>query len=404
MLSGNALHNMLYGGSRSGKTFVIIFCIFIRAFRVKSRHGIFRLNFNHLKTSIWLDTLPKLLSICFPGVDVGPNKTDYYLTLPNGSEIWFCGLDDDKRVEKVLGKEFSSLYFNECSQISYSSIQMAISRLAEKNDLKKKIYYDENPPSKSHWSYWLFIKHLDPIDDEPLSEPEDYACMLMNPEDNIENIDSNYLKILNKMPMKDRERFLLGKFTDVDDGVVYYAFDIDRHVTGVLPGVGTTYIGIDFNVNPMTAVLFSVVNGELHVFDEIYLQNSDTYKMVDELLRKGYRGTVIPDSTGINRKTSGKSDFKILQDAGFLIPHGIRNPFVTDRTNNINRLLTENKIKIDPKCKKLINDFAKVSYKNGKPDQSGTNSGLTHISDAFGYGAWHLFPLNPRGITRTVQL
>ncbi len=152
ILSSDARHIMLFGGSRSGKTFLAVRSLIIRASKEKSRHAILRLNFNHIKTSIWLDTLPKVLKVSFPDLAVEWNKTDYYVTLPNGSEIWCAGLDDEKRVEKILGKEYSTLYFNECSQIPYKSIQVALTRLAEKNKLKKKAYYDQNPPGKKHWS------------------------------------------------------------------------------------------------------------------------------------------------------------------------------------------------------------------------------------------------------------
>jgi len=128
LLGGSSRYVMLFGGSRSGKTFIAIYAIIVRACRVKSRHCILRLNFNHIKTSVWMDTLPKVLKIAFPDLRVEWNRTDYYITLPNGSEIFCAGLDDEKRVEKILGKEFSTLYFNECSQIPYNSVQVAMTK------------------------------------------------------------------------------------------------------------------------------------------------------------------------------------------------------------------------------------------------------------------------------------
>ena len=140
---------------------------------------------------------------------------------------------------------------------------------------------------------------------------------------------------------------------------------------------------------PMTAVICQVINNAIHVHDEVYLENSDTYKMSDSLIKSRYVGTVIPDSTGKNRSTSGKSDFDILKGYGFKIPH-VFNPAQTDRVNNVNRLLTENRLIINPKCKKLIADLEQVSWKDNKLDQKGANKMLTHISDALGYACWHL--------------
>jgi PBSX family phage terminase large subunit len=387
---------LLYGGSRSGKTFLIIRSIIIRACKTKSRHITFRNKFNHAKTSIWLDTLPKVMAICFPNLSHKMIKSDYYMLLPNGSEYWIAGLDDEVRVEKVLGKEYSTIHFNEISQIDYKSVSVAKTRLAEKNSLSKKVYYDCNPPSKAHWCYWLFIKKLDPENNIPLSQPEKLDSFLMNPADNLENIDPDYLDMLNELPEKDKNRFLYGLFNDCNDGVVYYSFIREKHVKENLQRIqGTLFIGMDFNVNPMTAIICQVIENNIIILDELFLEgNSDTFKMCDALKRKGYIGTVIPDSTGRNRKTSGKTDFQILEDNGFTI-EWTRNPYVVDRVNNINRLFTADKIIVDSKCKKLINDLEKVSWKNGDLDE-GKEKMLTHISDCLGYAAWKLYPYEKR--------
>lgn len=395
LLTSKAKNIMLYGGSRSGKTFILIRAIIIRACKEKSRHVIFRSRFNHIKTSIFMDTLPKVMELCFPELDYNISKSDYYIKLPNESEIWFGGLDTNDRVEKILGKEYSTIYFNESSQIEYSAVSMALTRLAEKNKLKKKVYYDENPPTKAHWSYWQFIKKLDPIQNIPLKNPDLYASMLMNPIDNQENIDPDYLSMLQELPEKDRNRFLYGIFNDTNDGIAYYSFIRDNHVFKNLDFMpGTKFIGMDFNVNPMTAVVCQLINNTLHILDEAYLENSDTYKMSAYLKSKGYVGTVIPDSTGANRKTSGKTDFQILEESGFQIL-STRNPYVVDRINNLNRIFSHDFIKISDKCSKLINDLEKVGWKNGDLDE-GKDKMLTHISDALGYVAWKLIPMSQR--------
>ena len=47
------------------------------------------------------------------------HRTDGYFSLGNKSEIWIGGLDDQERVEKILGKEYVTIFLNECSQIPY---------------------------------------------------------------------------------------------------------------------------------------------------------------------------------------------------------------------------------------------------------------------------------------------
>ena len=385
----------LYGGSRSGKTFIIIYALIVRASKTQSRHVVIRKTFNAVKRAIVFDTLPKVMNLCFPKLTYELNKTDWFITLPNGSEIWFAGLDDKKRAEKILGMEFSTIYFNEASELDYSSIQIAISRLAQKNSLTKRVWFDFNPPTKSHWSYWLFIKKLDPLENEPLEEPEMYSHLLMNPTDNMANLDENYLKILERMPKEDRDRFMKGLFAESSDGQAYYAFDREIHVADTVKTPGTMFIGMDFNVSPMTATIVQYVNNTFYFHDEFFLGekgSSDTYKMAHALKKAGYTGCkVIPDSTGANRKTSGKSDHLILNENGFTVMP-TRNPFVTDRVNNVNRILSDNRVVINPKCKKLINDLEKVSWKSGNLDQK-TDTMLTHISDGMGYVLWKLDPI-----------
>ena len=381
----------LYGGSRSGKTFILVYALIVRASKTKSRHVIVRRTFASVKRSVWLDTLPKVLKICFPNLSIKFNKSDFYITLPNESEIWLAGLDDS-RVEKILGMEFSTIYFNEASELDYSPIQVVISRLAQKNELKKRVWFDFNPPQKNHWSYWLIIKGLNPIDDEPLDNFDDYGHLLINPKDNLENIDEEYLEILSKMPEADRLRFLEGKFLDSSDGQAYYAFNRELHVKPIQQSNGSIFIGTDFNVDPCTSVIGQFDGKYFYILDEVFLRNSDTYKLSNELIKKGYAGArVIPDSTGKNRKTSGKSDFDILKECGFRI-ESTRNPFVTDRVNNLNRLLQDNRVIIDPKCKKLINDLEKVSWKDNKLNQK-SDPLLTHVSDCLSYMTWKLDPI-----------
>jgi PBSX family phage terminase large subunit len=380
LMASGCKNVMCYGGSRSGKTFLLCYAIFVRAAREpNSRHCILRAKFAHAIQSIWLDTIPKMLAIAMPDCGAKPNRSRYYYTLPNGSEVWVGGLDNADRAEKILGNEYSTMYFNECSQLDYQSITLARTRLAQQNGLRKVTYYDQNPPKKSHWSYWLFEKHIDPIEDEALDDGFDYQSILMNPEDNIDNIDPEYLKLLEKMPEKDKKRFLLGLYDDESDGNAYYSFKRDQHVKPVKKLPGTYFIGTDFNVDPMTSVIVQLVDNQIQVIDEVFLHNSDTYKLCAELKKRGYAGLqVIPDSTGRNRKTSGQSDFDILKDHGFVVM-STYNPFVTDRVNNVNRLFTNNEIVIDNKCKKLIADLEKVVWRDNKLDQKTDKTPYAHF-------------------------
>lgn len=239
LLGSDAMYYLLYGGSRSTKTFTIIRTIVNRALGAPgSRHAALRFRFNHIKRSIIYDTFPKVMDMCFPGCPHHMDKSDWFVKFPNKSEIWFGGLDDKERTEKILGNEYASIFLNECSQTSYDSYLVLETRLAQKviyrrgdalKELRLRMYCDENPPSRTHWSHRLFIEKKDPDSRQPLPCPEDYAALQMNPKDNVENLPKSYLLALERQPERKRRRFFYGEFSDDSENSLWTMDLIDKH-------------------------------------------------------------------------------------------------------------------------------------------------------------------------------
>jgi len=269
----------LLGGSRSGKTFIIIRSILIRASKTKSRHLVARKHFNHVKTSIWYDTLPKVLETCFSSLAVEFNKSDWFIRLPNGSEVWFGGIDDKERVEKILGNEYSTIYLNECSQMSYDSVTILQTRLAENSGLTLRMWYDFNPPTKKHWTYLYFIEGVNPEDLKRLSVKIPY--LLMNPKDNLDNLPASYIGRLEKLSKKKRARFLEGKFTlDVDGALWDYNLIIAANAL-TIGEAERTVVAVDPAVtnNPdsdETGIIVATKSGESHRVDADYTCKAST--------------------------------------------------------------------------------------------------------------------------------
>lgn len=258
VLSSDATHVMLFGGSRSGKTFLITRNIVMRALKApKSRHAMFRYRFNAIKASVIQDTFPKVMSSAFEGLPYDLNKTDWFATFPNGSQFWFGGLDEKERAEKVLGMEFATIALNEVSQIPKPSRDLVLTRLAqqvmqvlpsgETKPLKPRMYYDENPPSKGHWSYKMFVQKVDPETKEPLSNPDDYAWFKINPQDNEANISDGYLDTLRGMSARYRKRFLDGEFSDDNPNALFSDSIIEtwRVLDGNVPQLVRVVVAVD---------------------------------------------------------------------------------------------------------------------------------------------------------------
>lgn len=269
LLGGAAQHIMLFGGSRSGKTFKLCRATAIRAIKAPgSRHIIARFRFNHVKTSIMRDTFPKMMRLCFPEIwaKCTPNSSEGFYTFPRvqladgtlsePSEVWFAGLDDEERVEKVLGNEYATIYLNECSQISSQSREMLMTRLAQvveytdaqgiARTLSLKAYYDCNPPTQTHWTYRLFVKKRETEPPyKPLPDPENYVCMQMNPRDNADNLSPVYLKSLQNLSERQRRRFWDGEFGGAAENALWTMETIGKHRVTTRPDLQRIVVAID---------------------------------------------------------------------------------------------------------------------------------------------------------------
>ena len=258
ILAGDATHIMLFGGSRSGKTFLLVRAVCMRAIKAPhSRHAILRFRFNAVKASVVMDTFPKVMRLAFPGVEYKVDKTDWYAQFDNGSQIWFGGLDDKERTEKILGMEFATIYLNEASQIPQSSRDLAVTRLAQQVDqviqgkpaqrLKPRMYYDCNPPSKAHWTYKLFVEKRDPETKIPVRDSNDYEYFQINPQDNAENVSSDYLDTLKGLSLRLQKRFLKGEFADATPNALFHDEIIDkwRVEDDRLPEFVRVVVGVD---------------------------------------------------------------------------------------------------------------------------------------------------------------
>ena len=255
ILGSDARHILLEGGSRSGKTFITLRTIATRAIAAKgSRHAVLRFRFNHVKASVVHDTFPKMMALCFPQVEYRLDKTDWYAEFPNKSQIWFGGLDDKERTEKILGQEYATIFLNEISQIPYSSRNLALTRLAQLCTYKRegldvplrlKAYYDCNPPSKAHWAYQVFHSKIDPETKKALPNQQEYAYLRLNPTDNSENLPKEYLQTLESLPLRMRKRFLEGEYAEIAPGALWSEEMIDTARYEDVPDLQRVVVAVD---------------------------------------------------------------------------------------------------------------------------------------------------------------
>ena len=305
----------------------------------------------------------------------------------------------------LRGIEIGWFWLDEVRDTKHEAFLVLMGRLRDKA-AKKLEGRLTSSPSGFNWLYDYFV-NADPDGNFSLIE----ATSLDNP-----FLPDGYTDSLkDAYDEKVYQQEVLAKFMNLTTGRIYYAFDRNKNIQPVeFNEKYPIWVGMDFNVNPMTAVLCQNYKKTLWAFDEIYLMSSDTKEMGETILER--YGTddngnkrliyVVPDSTGKRRQTSsaGFSDHQILRDLGLeVVSSG--NPFRLDRYNTVNNLLEKKRIIMDPKCVKLRRDCEQVVYKEGStyPDTS-KDLTLTHISDAMGYLAWYSYPiLKPAGGAELIE-
>lgn len=316
------------------------------------------------------------------------NESELSITLKNGSTIALKGADN---YDSLRGVGLDFLVMDEFADIDPEAFYEVLRpTLADKQGGALFI----GTPKGKNWAYDLFCNQ---------EHDSDWSSFQFT------TIDGGQVK-LEEIEAARRtldERTFRQEFMatwETFSGRVFYAFERERNIRTYEPNpknlTRELHIGIDFNIDPMTAAIFVKDKDVLHLIDEIRIFGSNTDEMVQEI-RTRYPKIDIwayPDPAGAARKTSagGKTDHTILRTAGFTVksPHA-HNP-VRDGINAVNAKLCSSAgittLFIDPRCKYSIETFEKFCYKEGS-SQPDKQSGLDHLGDAIRYCVEYLFPI-----------
>jgi hypothetical protein len=252
-------------------------------------------------------------------------------------------------------------------------------------------------PEELNWGYELA--------EGELSEKHDVGVVHASTKENLALDPMFYQRLIDAYDEATARAYAEGQFVNLARGQVYHSFDAQENVVnlddqwkkhGLELGAG-----MDFNVDPMSAIVFWRKGDHLHFFDEIELPNSDTEYMCD-LLKERYwehgLRNIYPDASGVARTTASpgaKSDFYWIKQAGFRVCAPRRNPSRKDRYNAVNGKFKARSgrltLTISPKCKKLRRYLQQYTHEGMNTKQQ---KGYSHLLDAFGYPIAFLFPVS----------
>ena len=316
------------------------------------------------------------------------NESELSILLKNGSSIALKGADNE---DSLRGVGLDYLIMDEFADIDPEAFfEVLRPTLA---DREGKAMFIGTPKGIANWAYDLYQMEID--------YPDAWKSFQYTTIDG-GNVTASEIEAA-KRDLDERQfrQEFLATF-ETYTGRIYYAFDRKSNTGDPdTPDTQVIYIGMDFNIDPMSAVIAVRQGDNLYVIDEIRMFSSNTQEAVDEIKSRYPKSKVwvYPDPAARQRKTSagGATDITILQNAGFVVKSPNSHTPVRDRINAVNSRLCDatgqRRLYITNKCKYTLEGLERHTYKEGtvQPDK---DSGYDHMMDALGYMVDYLFPVS----------
>lgn len=314
------------------------------------------------------------------------NESDLTITLVNDSKISLRGADNRDSLRGV------GLNFIVLDEFAYMDervwTEVLRPTLSDKNG---HAMFISTPTGKSNWAYDMF--HM------PRTDAQNWAAWQFTSlsggrisEEEIEQARRD----LDERTFRQEYEATFEEYA----GRIYYSFGEANIRQFTVDQPEMIYIGMDFNIDPMSATIGVRLGDDMQLIDEIRMFSSNTQEMVSEIKTRYPKSkvTVYPDPAARQRKTSagGSTDLSILQNAGFVVKAPNAHDAVRDGINSVNSRLCDTKgnrhLFVDPKCKYTIESLERHAYKEGtsQPDK---DSGYDHMTDALRYMIHYIWPV-----------
>ena len=368
VLTNNRYRRVLFdGGARSGKTKLLMDYVFARAFQFPGAKQLVARKFRtNAKNSIWNDTIKKYIAQ-YPEMNGTLFRTldsELKIYFANGSEILVAGLDNAERVEKVRGTEYCTIYLNEATELSYTTMNEVLTRLSQRvfdkngNEAVPKLLLDCNPRGPRHWLYSVGVKHVDPESGRTLPNAEIWKRVHWSAYDNQENLSKEYLEELENLPEIQKQRMLHGKWVSAE-GQVYSDFREEIHVVRPfrISDDWTKIRSIDFGFTNPFVCLWGAVDhdGKLYIYRELYkagVLTSVHAETIKKLSGNERYLMTVADHDAEERAELNKNG----------IPTEAAKKTVQLGIQTVQKRFRENRIFIFPSCKQLLSEIDSYSW------------------------------------------
>jgi len=376
---------VLITGRRFGKTFLCVQEIAKFARYPKKKVWYVAPTYRMAKDIVWNDLVDRMTKHKWVSKI---NHSDLKVILRNGSEISLRGADNENSLRGV-GLDF--LVMDEFADIKeHAYTEVLRPTLSDKGRMGAALFCG-TPRGYGNWSYNLFTREKD--DDQWASFQYTTLQGGQVSKQEIEQAKSD----LDERTFKQEYEASFVNYA----GQIYYNFDRkDNVIDKYTPQTAEIHIGMDFNIDPMSAVVSELKGNGIYIYDEIVIYSSNTDEMVEEIKNrfKDKHIYIYPDPASKQRKTSagGVTDLAILKNAGFNLRVRNNHPLIRDRINSVNTKLKNangtRTLFIANKCKTMLKSIERQIYKEGTtvPDK---DNNYDHMNDALGYLVEYLYPV-----------
>ena len=369
--------NVFYGGSGSGKSHFVIQKMILKYLTYPNRKClVIRKVGNTLRDSVFA-LFKSVLADWHIYEKCEVRETLLTITLPNGSEFLFKGLDDSEKIKSIAN--IDDIVIEECTEIDLQEFNQLNLRLRSKNPFNQ-IHVMFNPISKSNWVYKLWFEN--PYNQEnTIVLKTTYKDNKFLPKDYIESLEE--MKISNPVYYS---IYCMGEFASLDK-LVYTNWEIkdfDWKEIIKQSNLNRALFGLDFGyVNDPSALIALVAdeaNRKLYVFDEFYKKGLLNNELAQLIKDKGYQKEVIIADSAEQKsieeiRRDGVPRIKAARKGRDSILQGIQ-------------LIQQYKIIVHPSCTNLIEELRNYAWQKDKTTKEYINKptdSFNHLLDAFRY-------------------
>jgi hypothetical protein len=271
------------GGIRGGKTYWLLLTLANLALTYAgSRWVIIRKSLPDLKRT----TFPSFTGLLSDGLDQkikSWNRDTNVVTFNNGSELIFMAesYDDDKELNRFRGLEVNGAGLDEVNELQEPTFYKVQERIGSWNKAQGKppiVCLATCNPSNNWVKTIIYEKY------RSNTLPDRWSYIPSKITDN-PYIPIEYLESLKELPPIQYQRFVEGDWDIADDvaNPFLYEWNDDRHIDDSIqlnPNL-PVFVSVDFNINPLCALVIQQVGRGAIVVDEIKIDKGSVDAFCD---------------------------------------------------------------------------------------------------------------------------